>query len=135
MTSAWCAQPRRSATRRSSSSSRPSGTARRSRTSTKCSPGTNYINKLCSSYIFGGRYDPAESDSDLKLFFFSFEDLLKAFEKAKPVIAKEEKGVIPRFYIRYVPSSTRLFYLGPVYCVVFSIFSMQLRFSCLGEGN
>ena len=34
------------------------------------------------------------------IFIFSFEDLLKAFEKAKPVIAKEEKGVIPIFYIR-----------------------------------
>jgi hypothetical protein len=36
-----------------------------------------------------------------KFFSSSFEDLLKAFEKAKPVIAKEEKGVVPRFYIRY----------------------------------
>ena len=35
------------------------------------------------------------------LFTFSYEDLLKAFDKAKPVIEKEEKGIVPRFYIRY----------------------------------
>ena len=29
-----------------------------------------------------------------------FVDLCKAYEKAKPVIEKEEKGVTPRFYIR-----------------------------------
>jgi hypothetical protein len=43
-----------------------------------------------------------------KFFFSSFEDLLKAFEKAKPVIAKEEKGVVPRFYIRYRNNQTRV---------------------------
>ncbi|XP_023337712.1 eukaryotic translation initiation factor 3 subunit C isoform X1 [Eurytemora carolleeae] len=37
---------------------------------------------------------------DFNKMLTSFEDLLKAFEKAKPVIAKEEKGVIPIFYIR-----------------------------------
>ena len=29
-----------------------------------------------------------------------FVDLCKAYEKAKPVIEKEEKGVTPRFYVR-----------------------------------
>ena len=29
----------------------------------------------------------------------SFEDLTKAYQKALPVIAKEEKGVTPRFYV------------------------------------
>jgi hypothetical protein len=43
-----------------------------------------------------------------KFFFSSFEDLLKAFEKAKPVIAKEEKGVVPRFYIRYHTATNRV---------------------------
>merc|ERR1711872_738762 len=37
---------------------------------------------------------------DFNKMLSSYEDLLKAFEKAKPVIAKEEKGVVPRFYIR-----------------------------------
>ena len=35
----------------------------------------------------------------LKLKYFSFEELLQAYEKAKNVILKEEKGV-PRFYIK-----------------------------------
>ena len=35
-------------------------------------------------------------------FPFSYEDLLKAYDKAKPVIEKEEKGVVPRFFIRFV---------------------------------
>ena len=30
----------------------------------------------------------------------SFKDLCSAHEKAKPVIAKEENGVTPRFYVR-----------------------------------
>lgn len=30
----------------------------------------------------------------------SFEDLTRAYQKASPVIAKEEKGIIPRFYIQ-----------------------------------
>lgn len=30
----------------------------------------------------------------------SFEELTKAYQKALPVIAKEEKGVTPRFYIQ-----------------------------------
>ena len=30
----------------------------------------------------------------------SFEDLTKAYQKALPVIAKEEKGVTPRFYVQ-----------------------------------
>jgi len=37
---------------------------------------------------------------DFNKMLSSFEELLKAFEKAKPVIAKEEKGIVPRFYIR-----------------------------------
>jgi len=37
---------------------------------------------------------------DFNKMLSSFEELLKAFDKAKPVIAKEEKGVVPRFYIR-----------------------------------
>merc|ERR1712183_65482 len=30
----------------------------------------------------------------------SYEELQKAFDKAKPVIAKEEGGVTPRFFLR-----------------------------------
>jgi len=30
----------------------------------------------------------------------SFEDVTKAYQKALPVIAKEEKGVTPRFYVQ-----------------------------------
>ncbi|KAL1109986.1 hypothetical protein AAG570_014065 [Ranatra chinensis] len=30
----------------------------------------------------------------------SFEDLMRAYQKAIPVIAKEENGVVPRFYLR-----------------------------------
>lgn len=30
----------------------------------------------------------------------SFEDLTKAYQKALPVIVKEEKGIVPRFYIQ-----------------------------------
>ena len=41
-----------------------------------------------------------EKKPDLTVSHFSFEDLLKAFEKAKPVIKKEDKGIVPRFYIR-----------------------------------
>ena len=37
---------------------------------------------------------------DFNKMLSSYEDLLKAYEKAKPVIAKEENGVTPRFYVR-----------------------------------
>jgi len=37
---------------------------------------------------------------DFNKMLSSFEDLLKAFEKAKPVIKKEDKGIVPLFYIR-----------------------------------
>merc|ERR1712128_281589 len=37
---------------------------------------------------------------DFNKMLTSYEDLLKAFDKAKPVIAKEEGGVTPRFFIR-----------------------------------
>ena len=30
----------------------------------------------------------------------SFKDLCAAYEKAKPVIVKEENGITPRFYVR-----------------------------------
>ena len=30
----------------------------------------------------------------------SFQELIKAYEKAKPIIMKEEGGVTPRFYLR-----------------------------------
>lgn len=34
------------------------------------------------------------------LFLLGFENLTRAFVKAKPVIDKEENGNIPKFYIR-----------------------------------
>lgn len=34
------------------------------------------------------------------LFFLGFENLTRAFIKARPVIDKEENGNIPKFYIR-----------------------------------
>ena len=37
---------------------------------------------------------------DFSQMLSSFEDLQKAFDKAKPIIAKEEKGVTPRFFLR-----------------------------------
>ena len=37
---------------------------------------------------------------DLSNMLSSFEDLTKAYQKALPVIAKEEKGITPRFYIQ-----------------------------------
>jgi len=37
---------------------------------------------------------------DFNQMLSSFEDLQKNFDKAKPVIAKEENGVTPRFYLR-----------------------------------
>merc|ERR1711915_1059136 len=37
---------------------------------------------------------------DFNKMLSSYEELLKAFDKAKPVIMKEENGVTPRFYIR-----------------------------------
>jgi len=37
---------------------------------------------------------------DFNKMLSSYEELLKAFDKAKPVIEKEEKGVVPRFFIR-----------------------------------
>lgn len=37
---------------------------------------------------------------DLSNMLSSFEDLTKAYQKALPVIAKEEKGVTPRFYVQ-----------------------------------
>merc|ERR1712128_386040 len=37
---------------------------------------------------------------DFNKMLTSYEDLLKAFDKAKPVIAKEEGGVTPRFFLR-----------------------------------
>jgi len=30
----------------------------------------------------------------------SFKDLCSAYDKAKPVIVKEENGITPRFYVR-----------------------------------
>jgi Eukaryotic translation initiation factor 3 subunit 8 N-terminus len=32
--------------------------------------------------------------------FTAFEDLTRAYQKALPVVAKEENGVTPRFYVR-----------------------------------
>ena len=37
---------------------------------------------------------------DFNKMLTSYEELLKAFDKAKPVIAKEEGGVTPRFFLR-----------------------------------
>merc|ERR1711915_447976 len=37
---------------------------------------------------------------DFNKMLSSYEELLKAFDKAKPVIAKEENGVTPRFFLR-----------------------------------
>merc|ERR1711915_172670 len=37
---------------------------------------------------------------DFNKMLSSYEDLLKAFDKAKPVIAKEENGATPRFFLR-----------------------------------
>merc|ERR1712142_890936 len=37
---------------------------------------------------------------DFNKMLTSYEELLKAFDKAKPVIAKEENGVTPRFFLR-----------------------------------
>ena len=37
---------------------------------------------------------------DFNKMLTSYEELLKAFDKAKPVIAKEEDGVTPRFFLR-----------------------------------
>ncbi|KAF8793215.1 Eukaryotic translation initiation factor 3 like protein [Argiope bruennichi] len=37
---------------------------------------------------------------DMSKLLTSFENLTRAFVKARPVIEKEEKGVIPKFYIR-----------------------------------
>merc|ERR1712128_176869 len=37
---------------------------------------------------------------DFNKMLTSYEDVLKAFDKAKPVIAKEEGGVTPRFFLR-----------------------------------
>ena len=36
---------------------------------------------------------------DLSNMLSSFEDLTRAYQKALPVIAKEEKGITPRFYV------------------------------------
>jgi len=33
-------------------------------------------------------------------FILAFEDLTKAYQKALPVVAKEENGITPRFYVR-----------------------------------
>merc|ERR1719420_2760412 len=38
--------------------------------------------------------------SNFNKMLTSYEELLKAFDKAKPVIAKEEAGVTPRFFLR-----------------------------------
>ena len=37
---------------------------------------------------------------DFNKMLTSYEELQKAFDKAKPVIAKEEGGVTPRFFLR-----------------------------------
>lgn len=42
----------------------------------------------------------AKKIRDFNKMLTSYEDLSKAYEKAKSVIAKEEKGVVPRFYIK-----------------------------------
>ncbi len=34
------------------------------------------------------------------IFHSGFEDLMRAYTKALPVISKEENGVTPRFYLR-----------------------------------
>uniref|UniRef100_A0A0P6G0J7 Eukaryotic translation initiation factor 3 subunit C n=1 Tax=Daphnia magna TaxID=35525 RepID=A0A0P6G0J7_9CRUS len=41
-----------------------------------------------------------KKNKDLSKMLSSFEELTKAYQKALPVIAKEEKGVTPRFYIQ-----------------------------------
>lgn len=37
---------------------------------------------------------------DMSSILQTFEDLTKAYQKAMPVIMKEENGVTPRFYVR-----------------------------------
>lgn len=37
---------------------------------------------------------------DMSSMLSSFEDLMRAYTKAIPVISKEENGVTPRFYVR-----------------------------------
>jgi len=36
----------------------------------------------------------------LMIFLSGFEELMRAYLKALPVISKEENGVTPRFYLR-----------------------------------
>jgi len=45
---------------------------------------------------------------DFNKMLTSYEDLLKAFDKAKPVIMKEEKGITPRFYVRILVEMEKL---------------------------
>ncbi|KAG7197132.1 hypothetical protein KM043_007219 [Ampulex compressa] len=39
---------------------------------------------------------------DMSSMLSSFEDLMRVYQKALPVIAKEENGQTPRFYVRYL---------------------------------
>ncbi|KAG8228257.1 hypothetical protein J437_LFUL015044 [Ladona fulva] len=41
-----------------------------------------------------------KKNKDMSSMLTSFEELMRAYQKALPVIAKEENGVTPRFYIR-----------------------------------
>merc|ERR1712089_59344 len=46
--------------------------------------------------------------NDFNKMLTSYEELLKTFEKAKPVILKEEKGITPRFYVRILVEMEKL---------------------------